>query len=149
MSYSRRSVVAGLSAALLAVRRGSSHRRSTAQELKEIRIGFQKAGIFPAVKQRATREGVQGKGISVRWVEFQFGPPILEAINTGNVDFGYAGDAPPIFAQAARRQSRLYRRPSRRGGYNQGIVVPDEFADQDARRSQGQEGRLRQGIERA
>jgi sulfonate transport system substrate-binding protein len=60
----------------------------------------------------------------VRWVEFQFGPPILEAINTGNVDFGYAGDAPPIFAQAARANLvYIAAIPSR--GYNQGIVVPE------------------------
>jgi sulfonate transport system substrate-binding protein len=124
MSYSRRSVVAGLSAALL-LSAGLTASPVTAQELKEIRIGFQKAGIFPAVKQRATLEKVfKEKGISVRWVEFQFGPPILEAINTGNVDFGYAGDAPPIFAQAARANLvYIAAIPSR--GYNQGIVVPE------------------------
>lgn len=35
------------------------------------------------------------------WVEFSAGPPILEAINAGAIDFAATGDTPPIFAQAA------------------------------------------------
>ena len=97
---------------------------ATAEPLKEVRIGFQKAGIFPLVKQRGTLEAaLKPRGITVKWVEFQFGPPILEAINTGNVDFGYTGDAPPIFAQAARANLlSVAAIPSE--GNNQGIVVP-------------------------
>ena len=97
---------------------------AAAQPLKEVRIGFQKAGIFPVVKQRGTLESaLKSRGINVKWVEFQFGPPILEAINTGNVDFGYTGDAPPIFAQAARA-NLLYVAAIPSEGNNQGIVVP-------------------------
>ena len=123
MTPSRRHLVAGLSAALLLA--GITVAPATSQELKEVRIGFQKAGIFPAVKQRGTIEAaLKSRGINVRWVEFQFGPPILEAINTGNVDFGYTGDAPPIFAQAARA-NLLYVAAVPSEGYNQAIVVPD------------------------
>lgn len=119
---SRRSLI-GLSAALLVT--GLAVPPLAAQELKEVRIGFQKAGIFPVVKQRGTLEAkLKARGITVKWVEFQFGPPILEAINTGNVDFGYTGDAPPIFAQAARA-NLLYVAAVPSAGYNQGIVVPD------------------------
>lgn len=97
---------------------------AAADPLKEVRIGFQKAGIFPVVKQRGTLEAaLKPRGITVKWVEFQFGPPILEAINTGNVDFGYSGDAPPIFAQAARA-NLLYVAAIPSEGNNQGIVVP-------------------------
>ncbi|WP_246660881.1 MULTISPECIES: sulfonate ABC transporter substrate-binding protein [unclassified Tardiphaga] len=97
---------------------------ATAEPLKEVRIGFQKAGIFPVVKQRGTLDAaLKQRGITVKWVEFQFGPPILEAINTGNVDFGYTGDAPPIFAQAARA-NLLYVAATPSEGNNQGIVVP-------------------------
>ena len=100
MSHTRRTVLSGLAVAALLT---AGVAAASAQQLKEVRIGFQKAGIFPAVKQRGTLENaLKSRGITVRWVEFQFGPPILEAINTGNVDFGYTGDAPPIFAQAAR-----------------------------------------------
>jgi sulfonate transport system substrate-binding protein len=124
MSQSRRIIIAGLSAALL-VSAGIAASPVEAQELKEVRIGFQKAGIFPAVKQRRTLENtLKARGIEVKWVEFQFGPPILEAINTGNVDFGYTGDAPPIFAQAARA-NLLYVAALPSAGANEAIIVPE------------------------
>jgi aliphatic sulfonates family ABC transporter substrate-binding protein len=41
------------------------------------------------------------KGISVEWIEFQFGPPLLEAMRVGGIDVGAVGDTPPVFAQAA------------------------------------------------
>lgn len=124
MSQSRRTIIAGLSAALLLS--GIAAAPADAQQLKEVRIGFQKAGIFPAVKQRRTIEAaLKPRGIEVKWIEFQFGPPILEAINTGNVDFGYTGDAPPIFAQAARA-NLLYVAAVPSDGRNQAIIVPED-----------------------
>jgi sulfonate transport system substrate-binding protein len=54
MSRSRRTILAGLSAALLLS--GLAASPAMAHELKEVRIGFQKAGIFPAVKARGTLE---------------------------------------------------------------------------------------------
>lgn len=98
------------------------------QPVKEIRIGFQKAGIFPAVKQRRTlEEALKPRGIDVKWVEFAFGPPLLEALNTGNVDFGFTGDAPPIFAQAATA-NLLYVAALPSAGANEAIVVPEASA---------------------
>ena len=41
-------------------------------------------------------------GVDVKWVEFSYGPPLLEALNVGSIDYGTTGDAPPIFAQAAK-----------------------------------------------
>jgi sulfonate transport system substrate-binding protein len=121
MSPSRRTILSALSAMLLSAALAAP---ATAEPLKEVRIGFQKAGIFPVVKQRGTLEAaLKPRDITVKWVEFQFGPPILEAINTGNVDFGYTGDAPPIFAQAARA-NLLYVAATPSEGNNQGIVVP-------------------------
>ena len=92
-----------LSAAVAAAVAGAWLAATRAAELKEIRIGYQKAaGILFAVKQRQTLENdFRAREIGIKWVEFQFGPPILEAIATGNVDFGFTGDAPPMFAQAA------------------------------------------------
>lgn len=70
--------------------------------VREIRLGFQKSGLFVSVRQRGTYEAFfKPQGIDVRWVEFQFGPPMLEALNVGAIDFATVGDAPPIFAQAA------------------------------------------------
>ncbi|BAM92062.1 putative ABC transporter substrate-binding protein [Bradyrhizobium oligotrophicum S58] len=93
---------------------------------KEIRIGTQKGGFFPAVKAHRTIEDTfKPAGIDIVWVDFQFGPPLLEAINVGSVDFGYVGDAPPIFAQAASARIR-YAAAVRQNGSSQAIVVPKD-----------------------
>jgi sulfonate transport system substrate-binding protein len=67
-----------------------------------VRIGFQKYGKLVLLKGRGTLEGkLKPLGYSVSWTEFPSGPPLLEALNVGAIDFGVAGEAPPIFAQAA------------------------------------------------
>jgi sulfonate transport system substrate-binding protein len=92
----------------------------------EIRIGTQKGGFFPAVRQRHTVEDVfKPLGIEVKWIDFQFGPPLLEAINVGGVDFGFVGDSPPIFAQAAGARIR-YVAAVKSDGNTQAIIVPQE-----------------------
>jgi sulfonate transport system substrate-binding protein len=93
---------------------------------KQIRIGTQKGGFFPAVRQRHTLEDAfQPLGIEIKWVDFQFGPPLLEAINVGSVDFGYVGDTPPIFAQAAGARIR-YVAAVKSDGNTQAIIVPGD-----------------------
>ncbi|MDH2352883.1 aliphatic sulfonate ABC transporter substrate-binding protein [Bradyrhizobium sp. SSUT112] len=92
----------------------------------EIRIGTQKGGFFPAVRQRQTLESAfKPLGIEVRWIDFQFGPPLLEAINVGSVDFGFVGDTPPIFAQAGGARIR-YVAAVKSEGDNQAIIVPKD-----------------------
>ena len=78
-------------------------RRAHAQaELREVRIGYQKNGVLVITRQQAALEAhFAPKGIAVKWVEFSSGPPMLEAMNVGSVDYGAVGDAPPIFAQSA------------------------------------------------
>jgi sulfonate transport system substrate-binding protein len=92
----------------------------------EIRIGTQKGGFFPAVRQRHTVEDAfKPLGIEVRWIDFQFGPPLLEAINVGSVDFGFVGDSPPIFAQAGGAKIR-YVAAVKSDGNTQAIIVPQD-----------------------
>ena len=67
-----------------------------------LRIGYQKYGTLILLKGKGTlEEKLKPLGVTVRWAEFQFGPPLLEAVNAGAIDFGTTGEAPPIFAQAA------------------------------------------------
>ncbi len=67
-----------------------------------LRIGYQKNGILVVAKQQGAIEArLKPLGVGVTWVEFSFGPPLLEAISLGAIDLGQTGDAPPIFAQAA------------------------------------------------
>jgi len=92
----------------------------------EIRIGTQKGGFFPAVRQRRTvEEAFKPLGIEVKWIDFQYGPPLLEAINVGSVDFGFVGDSPPIFAQAGGARIR-YVAAVKSDGNTQAIIVPKD-----------------------
>ena len=40
-------------------------------------------------------------GVVVKWSKFELGPPMMEAISTGAIDFGWLGDVPAIIAQSA------------------------------------------------
>jgi len=100
--------------------------RAESAQPKEIRIGTQKGGFFPAVRQRhAVEDAFTPLSIDIKWIDFQFGPPLLEAINVGSVDFGYVGDAPPIFAQAAGARIR-YVAAVKQEGNSQAIIVPQD-----------------------
>ncbi|MEA2743960.1 MAG: sulfonate transport system substrate-binding protein [Acetobacteraceae bacterium] len=79
-----------------------------AADSKTLRMGFQKGEpILMAAKVNQTLEKLLApQGYGVQWVEFQFGPPMLEAMRVGSIDFGAVGDTPPIFAQAARGDLR-------------------------------------------
>jgi sulfonate transport system substrate-binding protein len=71
-------------------------------EIREIRIGYQKNGVLVIARQQAALEThFASQGIAVKWLEFSSGPPMLEAMNAGSVDYGAVGDTPPIFAQSA------------------------------------------------
>lgn len=75
---------------------------TTKQETTILNIGFQKYGILPIVKAKGELEkNLAAQGVNVKWVEFPAGPQLLEGLNVGSVVFGEAGEAPPIFAQAA------------------------------------------------
>ncbi|WGD51646.1 sulfonate ABC transporter substrate-binding protein [Bradyrhizobium sp. CB1650] len=70
--------------------------------VKEIRVGYQKNGVLVITRQQAALERhFSPQGIDVKWVEFSSGPPMMEAMNVGSVDYGAVGDSPPVFAQAA------------------------------------------------
>jgi sulfonate transport system substrate-binding protein len=93
---------------------------------KTIRIGFQKYGKLVLLKSKGTLEGkLKAAGYQVVWTEFPSGPPLLEALNVGAIDFGNTGEAPPIFAQAAGAplQYVAYEPPAPKG---EAILVPKD-----------------------
>jgi sulfonate transport system substrate-binding protein len=93
--------------------------------VKEIRIGYQKNGVLVIARQQATLEKhFASQGIAVKWVEFSSGPPMLEAMNVGSIDYGAVGDSPPVFAQSAGA-AIVYAagQPITNG---QGILVPSD-----------------------
>jgi sulfonate transport system substrate-binding protein len=74
-----------------------------AAEAKALRVGTQKGEpvLMAARDNKDLEKLLAPKGIGVEWIEFQFGPPLLEAMRVGSVDVGAVGDTPPVFAQAA------------------------------------------------
>ena len=91
--------------------------------VKDIRIGYQKTGVLAVAKGLGFLEKrFEKDGIAVKWVEFSFGPPLLEALNAGALEYGYTGDSPPIFAQAARA-NLLYVGAIPARGYGQAVIV--------------------------
>jgi sulfonate transport system substrate-binding protein len=92
-------IVAGLTFAAIAV--AFAPVASQAQD-KVVRIGFQKYGNLILLKGTGELEKkLAPLGFKVEWKEFPSGPPLLEALNAGSIDFGHTGESPPIFAQAA------------------------------------------------
>jgi len=68
-----------------------------------LKIGYQKASVtLVLARARKTFESkLNPLGYDVSWAEFTSGPPMLEAMNAGAVNFAFTGEPPVIFAQAA------------------------------------------------
>jgi sulfonate transport system substrate-binding protein len=60
-----------------------------------LRVGYQRFGGLSLVKARGDAPGVT-------WSLFESGPALTEALKAGAIDLGQTGEAPPIFAAAAR-----------------------------------------------
>jgi aliphatic sulfonates family ABC transporter substrate-binding protein len=118
----RRKFLAG--AGGLALVLGGVARAGADEAPKEIRIGYPKTSALLVTKALGLLEKrFASQGINVKWVDFQSGPPLLEALNAGAIDYGYTGDAPPIFAQAAKAKL-LYVAAIPARGDGQAILVP-------------------------
>lgn len=95
----RRTFAAALGAAALGALAAP---RIVRAEAKTLRIGWQKNGVLALAKSQGALEArLADQGIEVAWSEFTSGPPLLEALGAGALDFGPTGDVPPLFAQAA------------------------------------------------
>jgi sulfonate transport system substrate-binding protein len=97
---SRRALLATLSAAGA----GAAVRRAASAPAKVLRVGCQKgeALVLAAKQNHALEKRLSPLGVQVQWAEFEYGPPMLEAMRVGSIDIGGVGDTPPIFAQVAR-----------------------------------------------
>ena len=67
----------------------------------EIRLGYQRGDFATVMIQQRFLERRFGEDVTVTWTLFTSGPPMLEALAAGSIDFARTGDTPPIFAQAA------------------------------------------------
>jgi sulfonate transport system substrate-binding protein len=121
--FSRRSILALLPATL--VGGPMLPMAAVAEPGRSLRIGYQKGGpILIAAKQSNNLETLlQPLGIDVQWLEFPYGPPLLEAMRVGSIDLGAVGNTPPIFAQAAHADL-VYIAAMPSGG--SAIIVPPD-----------------------
>lgn len=69
--------------------------------IQVIRVAHQPLGTFLYLKEKATLEQrLAPLGITVEWIEFSAGLPILEAMGNNRVDIGNGGVVPPVVSQA-------------------------------------------------
>lgn len=107
--------------ALLLLAQGASR-----ADERPVRIGYQKYGTLLQLKDSGILEAaLKPQGITVEWREFPAGPPLLEALNVGAIDFGTTGEAPPIFAQAAGAPL-LYVGVGAPAPHGEAILVPKD-----------------------
>ncbi|MCA1398344.1 sulfonate ABC transporter substrate-binding protein [Bradyrhizobium sp. BRP56] len=112
---------------------------------KVVRIGYQKYGKLVLLKSKGSlEEKLKAVGTKVVWTEFPSGPPLLEALNVGAIDFGNTGEAPPIFAQAAGApiQYVAYEPPAPKG---EAILVPKDSAIKSVADLKGKKVALNKG----
>lgn len=97
-----------------------------AYEEKVVRIGYQKNCPFVILKGLGTlEERLAPLGYKVEWKEFQSGPALMEALNSGSIDIGRTGNTPVIFAQVAETPfvTLAAGKPKYHGS---GILVPKD-----------------------
>ncbi len=103
-SPSRRGLLQGGAALALAAAPLAGCGRNATAQTDTVRIGYQKDGVLVIAKQqkRSLEPRLAADGIQkIEWAQFPSGPPLLEALAAGGIDFGATGDTPPIFAQAS------------------------------------------------
>src|SRR3984957_20074924 len=110
-----------------------------------VRIGYQKYGNFILSKGTgALDKTLAAQGVAVEWTEFPSGPPLLEALNAGAIDIGQAGEAPPIFAQAAAADF-VYIAHEPPAPQGEAILVPKDSAIKSLAELKGKKIALNKG----
>ncbi|MFD0714207.1 aliphatic sulfonate ABC transporter substrate-binding protein [Paenibacillus sp. GCM10027626] len=94
-----------------------------------VRLGVQgKGGLFGKAREEKWYEDAFGDlGVKVEWIEFQSGPPMVEAMASNHLDFAGMGNMPPIAAQAAGVDFKIISQMLE-GKNNVAIIVPKESA---------------------
>ena len=103
----------------------TAHAATEAEYPKELRVGYQKGNSLVVLKNRGTLEkALSSHGVKVIWREFAFGPPLVEGINSGDIDIGFVGATPPVIAQAGAAPDVTYVGYSEPYKDNYAILVP-------------------------
>jgi sulfonate transport system substrate-binding protein len=121
----RTRLITGLTVTLVALLLAISIPAIRAQDKPvEIRIGYQRGGVWTLLKNRQLLEARFGPNVTTTWTLFPAGPQLLEALNVGAIDLGSTGDTPPIFAQAAGTPL-VYVSYQEGNGAGSAVIVPE------------------------
>lgn len=143
-AMNRRGLLAGFALAATPLA-ALSHAR-TARAAGEFRIGYQKgsSNLLVLKSRESLEEALSPLGFAVTWTEFTSGPPLLEALNAGSLDFGATGAPPPIFAQAAGADL-IYALASKASPLTNAILVPKDSPIADPAGLKGQQVAVAKG----
>jgi sulfonate transport system substrate-binding protein len=68
-----------------------------------LRVAKGRTGLLAILKATgALDEGLAARDAQVEWIECETGMQVVAALSSGRADVGMVGEAPPVFAQAAR-----------------------------------------------
>ena len=92
---------------------------------KVINIGHQNGtpGLNLLKARGLLEKRLSKQGIQVKWVSFQGGPPMMEAMAANGIDIGNVGNLPPVFAQAGGNPI-VYVAATGSNAGAQAIIVP-------------------------
>lgn len=81
---------------------GSAAVPAPVAKVERVGLGYQKIGAPFLLKSRSESldKRLAEHGTKADWKEFPHGPGLLEAIRAKEIDIGYVGETPPVFAQA-------------------------------------------------
>lgn len=80
---------------------GNDPASDAAEDGETIRLGYQKGNTMNLLKARGTLdEALNEAGYNVEWREFSMGAPLIEALNTNNIDFGHSSDVHSVLMQS-------------------------------------------------
>ncbi|QIR35998.1 aliphatic sulfonate ABC transporter substrate-binding protein [Tolypothrix sp. PCC 7910] len=100
---------------------------SSSSQVKVINIGHQSGtpGLNLLKARGLLEKRLTPEGIQVKWISFQGGPPMMEAMAADSVDIGNVGNLPPVFAQAGGNPI-LYVAATGSNAGAQAIIVPKD-----------------------
>ncbi|GAA6618266.1 aliphatic sulfonate ABC transporter substrate-binding protein [Scytonema sp. NUACC26] len=98
---------------------------SVSSNLKVIHVGHQNGtpGLNLLKARGLLEKRLTPQGIQVKWISFQGGPPMMEAMAAGSIDIGNVGNLPPVFAQAGGNPI-VYVAATGSNAGAQAIIVP-------------------------
>lgn len=113
--------------------------------VKTIHIGYQKATELDLLRSRGNLDQrIKDLGGTIEWSLFPSGPPMLEAMNAGKIDFAGVGESPPIFSQAGGGRF-YYVSTTPLSAATQDIVIPKNSSIQSPADLRGKKVALQKG----